>query len=189
VVIVDCDMRRPTCHNAVGVPNSPGLVQCLTGRIALQEAILAVPGVANLNVIPCGPIPPNPAEILSSPLAGELLIKLRTEFDYVLVDSPPLLSVADGRILATLTDAAVLVARAFETPYDIVRRARALLYSADARILGVALNGVDMRQDAYGGIPAAYRQGYGYAHGYGSNGDQAALGEDAAVGKRDELSL
>jgi capsular exopolysaccharide synthesis family protein len=171
VVIVDCDMRRPSCHRSLGVQNSPGFVQCLTGRVGLKEALLAVPGVANLSVIPCGPIPPNPAEILSSPLAGELLRKLREEFEYVLVDSPPLLSVADSRILATLTDAAVLVARAFETPYDIVRRARALLYSADARILGVALNGVDIRQDAYGSIHAAYRQGLGYAHGYGSNGD------------------
>src|SRR6516164_10836576 len=115
-------MRRPSCHRSLGVQNSPGFVQCLTGRVALEEAILAVPGVANLSVIPCGPIPPNPAEILSSPLAVELLRKLRVEFDYVLVDSPPLLSVADSRILATLTDAAVLVARAFETPYDIVRQ-------------------------------------------------------------------
>jgi len=171
VVIVDCDMRRPSCHRSLGVQNSPGFVQCLTGRVGLRDAILAVTGVANLSVIPCGPIPPNPAEILSSPLAGELLRKLRAEFDYVLVDSPPLLSVADSRILATLTDAAVLVARAFETPYDIVRRARALLYSADSRILGVALNGVDIRQDAYSGVHAAYRQGLGYAHGYGSNGD------------------
>jgi capsular exopolysaccharide synthesis family protein len=189
VVIVDCDMRRPTCHRSAGVPNSPGFVQCLTGRVALQETVLAVPGVANLSVIPCGPIPPNPAEILSSPVAGELLRKLRAEFDYVLVDSPPLLSVADGRILATLTDAAVLVAKAFATPYDIVRRARVLLYSADARILGVALNGVDVAQDAYGGVHAAYRQGLGYAYGYGSNGDRGALSEDAAAGKSDQLSL
>jgi polysaccharide biosynthesis transport protein len=188
VVIVDCDMRRPSCHRSLGVQNSPGFVQCLTGRVALREAILAVPGVANLSVIPCGPIPPNPAEILSSPLAGELLRKLRGEFDYVLVDSPPLLSVADSRILATVTDAAVLVARAFETPYDIVRRARALLYSADARILGVALNGVDISRDSYTGVHAAYRQGHGYGYGYGSNGDQGAVGEGVALSKGDQVS-
>jgi len=181
VVIVDCDMRRPSCHRSLGVQNSPGFVQCLTGRVALREAILAVPGIANLSVIPCGPIPPNPAEILSSPLAGELLTNLRAEFDYVLVDSPPLLSVADSRILATLTDAAVLVARAFETPYDIVRRARSLLYSADARILGVALNGVDIGQDSYTGVHAAYRQGHGYGYGYGSNGDHGASDESVAL--------
>jgi len=181
-------MRRPSCHRSLGVQNNPGFVQCLTGRVALREAILAVPGVENLSVIPCGPIPPNPAEILSSPLAGELLKKLRSEFDYVLVDSPPLLSVADSRILATLTDAAVLVARAFETPYDIVRRARALLYSANARLLGVALNGVGIRQDAYGGVHAAYRQGLGYAHGYGSNGDHGVVDDGVALGKGDRLS-
>ena len=103
-----------------------------------------------MNVIPCGPIPPNPAEVLSSPLAAELLRKLRTEFDYVLVDSPPLLSVADSRILATMTDAAVLVTRAFETPYDLVQRARSLLYGAGARVLGVALNDVDLTRDGFG---------------------------------------
>lgn len=161
VVIVDCDMRRPACHFSAGVKNSPGFVQCLTGHVDLAAAILPVPGVENLSVIPCGPIPPNPAEVLSSPLTGELLRKLRFQFEYVLVDSPPLLSVADSRILATLADAAVLVTRAFETPYDLVRRARTLLYSAGVRILGVALNDVDQRGEGYAGnLPLRY--GYGY---------------------------
>jgi capsular exopolysaccharide synthesis family protein len=165
VVIVDCDMRRPACHRSTGVKNNPGFVQCLTGHVELAEAVLAVPGVANLSVIPCGPIPPNPAEVLSSPLAGELLRRLRTEFEYVLVDSPPLLSVADSRILSTLTDAVVLVARAYATPYDVVRRARSLLYGAGARILGVALNDVDLRRDGYA---YSYYYRYGYGYGYGS---------------------
>jgi len=164
VLILDCDMRRPACHRATGVKNSPGFVQCLTGNVDLESAILPVPGVANLSVIPCGPIPPNPAEVLSSPVAAELLRALRAEFEYVLVDSPPLLSVADSRILSTLTDAVVLVVRAYETPYDVVRRARSLLYGAGARILGVALNDVDIHRDGYG--YSYYRYGYGY--GYGS---------------------
>ncbi len=165
VVIVDCDMRRPACHRSTGVKNSPGFVQCLTGHVDLADAILPVPGVENLSVIPCGPIPPNPAEVLSAPLAGELLHKLRSQFEYVLVDSPPLLSVADSRILATLTDAAVLVARAFETPYDLVRRARSLLYAAGARVLGVALNDVDLRREGYG-------PHFSYRYGYGAYGPQ-----------------
>jgi capsular exopolysaccharide synthesis family protein len=174
VVIVDCDMRRPACHRSTGVENGPGFVRCLTGHIDLAAAILPVPGVANLSVIPCGPIPPNPAEVLSSPLTGELLQRLREEFEYVLVDSPPLLSVTDSRILATLTDAVVLVARAFQTPCDAVRRARSLLYSAGARILGVALNDVDLRRVGfdyyyyrYGGY--GYGRGYGYGYGYESS--------------------
>ena len=159
VLIVDCDMRRPSCHRSTGVENKPGFVQCLTGQTGLGQAILPVPGVANLSVIPCGPIPPNPAEVLSSPLTGQLLRRLGAEFEYVLVDSPPILSVADSRILATLTDAVVLVARAHSTPYDVVRRARASLYGTGARILGVALNNVDIRKGGYG--PERYEYGYG----------------------------
>ncbi|HZO98776.1 MAG TPA: polysaccharide biosynthesis tyrosine autokinase [Terriglobia bacterium] len=159
VVIVDCDMRKPACHLTARVPNHPGFVKCLTGQIDLSEALLPVPGVPNLSLIPCGPIPPNPAEVLSSPITREMLQKLRSEFDYVLVDSPPVLSVADTRILATLTDAVVLVTRAHSTPYDVVRRARATLYGSGARILGVALNDVQMGNN--GKDPYYYGYGYG----------------------------
>ncbi len=178
VVIVDCDMRRPRCHRSTGVDNKPGFVRCLTGHVDLMDAILAVPGVPNLSVIPCGPIPPNPAEVLSSPLTAELLRQLRSEFEYVLVDSPPLLTVSDSRILATLTDAVVLVARAYSTPFDLVRRARGLLYNAGARVLGVALNSVDALKQGGSGY-GYYRYGYGYGYGYGqdSKEDSASQSE------------
>jgi capsular exopolysaccharide synthesis family protein len=165
VVIVDCDMRKPCCHRSTGVENKPGFVQCLTGHVTLADAILPVPGVPNLSVIPCGPVPPNPAEVLSSPVTAELLHELRSQFEYVLVDSPPLLSVSDSRILSTMTDAVVLVTKAYSTPYDVVRRARGLLYAAGARILGVALNSVDTHKGGYaygyGGGHYYYRYGYG----------------------------
>ena len=77
-------------------------MRCLTGHTELADAILPVPGVPNLSVIPCGPIPPNPAEVLSSPVTSELLRRLRAEFEYVLLDSPPLLTVSDARMLSTL---------------------------------------------------------------------------------------
>lgn len=180
VLIVDCDMRRPACHRSTGVENKPGFVQCLTGHVDLKDAILAVPGVPYLSVIPCGPIPPNPAEVLSSRMTGELLRKLRGQFEFVLVDSPPILSVADSRILATLTDAAILVTRAHSTPYDVVRRARSLLYGANARILGVALNDVDLRRDGYGYMSGNYGYGYGYGYGHGNgSGDQNSTGDPA----------
>jgi polysaccharide biosynthesis transport protein len=173
VVVVDCDMRRPACHRAAGVKNSPGFVQCLTGRVNLSEAILPVPGIPNLSMIPCGPVPPNPAEVLSSSLTTELLRRLRAEFEYVLVDSPPILSVADTRILATMTDAVVLVTKAYETPFEVVRRARSLLYGAGARILGVALNDVNIRKESYGGKYGYYQQyGYGYGSDYHANGPE-----------------
>jgi capsular exopolysaccharide synthesis family protein len=171
VVVVDCDMRRPSVHRGTAVENHPGFVQCLTGHVDVANAVVLVPGVENLSVIPCGPIPPNPAEVLSSPVCADLLHRLRGQFEYVLVDSPPLLSVADSRILATLVDAVVLVARAHSTPYDVVRRARTLLYGSGARILGVALNDLDVERDGSG-----YQQyQYGYGYGYGARpGDHDA---------------
>jgi capsular exopolysaccharide synthesis family protein len=171
VVIVDCDMRRPCCHRSTGVENRPGFVRCLTGHIDLADAILPVPGVPNLSVIPCGPIPPNPAEVLSSPVTVELLRRLRAEFEYVLLDSPPLLTVSDSRILSTLTDAVVLVTRAYSTPFDLVRRARGLLYNSGARILGVALNSVAVHKQGTSGY-GAYRYGYGYGYGYEPDSDE-----------------
>ena len=179
VVIVDCDMRRPACHHATGVENKPGFVQCLTGHVGLAEALIPVPAVSNLFVIPCGPIPPNPTEILSSPIATELLNRLRSEFEYVLIDSPPVLSVADSRVLATIVDAVVLVTRAFETPSNAVRQAKALLYGAGARILGIALNDVDLRRDGYT-YSRYYRYGYGYSYGYGYGYGYAQTPEDGA---------
>ncbi len=176
VVLVDCDMRKPACHRYAGVQNNPGFVQVLTGHAELKDAILPVPGVPNLSVIPCGPIPPNPAEILSSRLAGQLLRQLCNDFEYVLVDSPPLLSVADARILATLTDATVLVTRAFETPYDVVRHARSQLYSVGARVLGVALNDVDFQRNGYG--PHSY---YHYGYGYGADSSDQESQHDEAT--------
>ena len=191
VVIVDCDMRRPSCHRATGVENKPGFVQCLTGHVQLPQAILPVPGVENLSVIPCGPIPPNPAEILTSPVTAEMLQKLRADFEYVLVDSPPLLSVSDSRILSTITDAVVIVARAHDTPYGAVRRARDLLYGAGARVLGVALNAIDVRAGGYYSYDYYYRYGYrygyggyGYGYGYGSRPEDRSSKESEEQQKR-----
>jgi len=176
VVIVDCDMRRPTCHRSTGVENRPGFVRCLTGHVGLEDAILPVPGVPNLSVIPCGPIPPNPAEVLSAPVTLDLLRRLRSEFEYVLLDSPPLLTVSDSRILSTLTDAVVLVTRAYSTPFDLVRRARGLLYNAGARILGVALNNVNVHKQGGSGY-SLYRYGYGYGYGYEQDSSEESAGQ------------
>jgi Mrp family chromosome partitioning ATPase len=108
--------------------------------------------------------------VLSSTVTGELLRKLRREFEYVLVDSPPLLSVADSRILATMTDATVLVVLAYSSPYDIVLQAKNSLYKAGDRVLGVALNKVDFQRDGYG-YGYYYRYCYGYGNGNGDDPD------------------
>ncbi len=160
VVVVECDMRRPASHRSLGVGNKPGFVECLTGRVQLPDAIFSVPGVENLSLLPCGLIPTNPAGVLSSRLTAEMLRRLPTEFQYVLVDSPPLLSVADSRILSAMTDAVVLVVRAYRTPFPVVRRASSLLHGVGARILGAVLNDVDFRHDRY-----SYEYWYGHDDG------------------------
>lgn len=185
VVVVDCDMRRPACHRSTGVPNKPGFVQCLTGHVTLKEAVIPVPGVPDLSVIPCGPIPPNPAEILSSPVTLDMLRKLREQFDYVLIDSPPLMSVADSRILATAADAVVLVVRGYATPFDAARRAKAFLYGAGARVLGVALNDINVSRDGYA-YSYYYRYGYGYGgYGYGYGDDNSPTNPDDPHGSQE----
>ena len=166
VLVVDCDMRRPSLHKAAGVGKDPGIVQCLTGQLDVSKVIREVPGVANLYIIPCGPIPPNPAELLSSTAAGDLFRKLSSEFDFVLVDSPPLLSVTDSRILATQMDATVLVVRGNSTPRNAVRQARTLLSSANGRTLGVALNGLDVTRSGYGYHSYSGYSRYGDGRGY-----------------------
>ncbi len=149
-IVVDCDMRRPSVHKATGVKKEPGLAQYLTGQMDLNEVIKEVPDVPNMHVITCGPIPPNPAELLISSTLGELITRLSSEYEFVVVDSPPIVGVSDARILASQVDGVILVTRANETPREAVRDAKALLTSASGRVLGVSLNGVDLAQGGYG---------------------------------------
>jgi Mrp family chromosome partitioning ATPase len=119
----------------------------------------------NLSALPCGPRPPNPAELLSSPIVAPLLSELRSQYDYVILDSPPVLSVSDSRILSTLTDAVVFVVRAERTPFDLVRRARSLVIGSGARVLGVVLNDAEIQRSGQ------YRFTYLYGRGYMTEGE------------------
>ena len=149
-MVVDCDMRRPSIHKATGVKKEPGLAQYLTGQLDLNEVIKVVPDIPNMHVITCGPIPPNPAELLISSALGELLTRLSSEYEFVLMDSPPIVGVSDARILASQVDGVILVTLANKTPREAVRDAQALLASASGRVLGVSLNQVDLAQGGYG---------------------------------------
>ena len=177
IVLVDCDFRRPSVHKAVGVSKVPGFVQALTGQMDIGDVIREVPNVPNLYVIPCGLIPPNPAELLSSAAASELVQRLRSEFEFVVIDSPPLLSVADSRILATQVDGVVLVVKGHSTPREVVRDARTLLAGSNGRILGVTINDLDLAREGYGRY-GTYRYGYRYGQGYGYAQDDQDQAED-----------
>jgi capsular exopolysaccharide synthesis family protein len=142
VVLVDADLRHPRVHVALGVPNDVGLSNLLLGRAAFADVVqtLAEPPLA---VVPAGVATPNPAELLSSARIGMLFDRLRDQFDFVIVDTPPVLAVTDAVLLAHEADGVILVVKGDHTPRTLVRAARERLSIARARFLGVVVNDVN----------------------------------------------
>ncbi len=163
VLIIDADLRRPKAHKSFGVSSAQGLSTYLSSEIEVDELIHRLP-VPNLSLLPCGPIPPNPAELLSSQRMRDLLADLSSRYDHILIDSPPLISVTDPVILSTLVNGVVLVVHAGKTTRDVVRRARQELANVGARTIGVVLNNLDLRRDAEGDY---YRGRYYSSYGEG----------------------
>ena len=159
VVVVSCDLRRPRLGQFFALPEQPGLTTVLLGQQSLQEALQQVDGIQNLWVLGAGPIPPNPAELLSGPRSREIFASLKEKFDLVLVDSPPVLPVTDATVLSKYADGALLVVAAGRTRRTELQRTAEKLAQVDAQVVGVVFNQVT-RQTAYGG-------GYGYGYGYG----------------------
>jgi capsular exopolysaccharide synthesis family protein len=140
VLIVDCDFRRPIIHNIFGLLNTRGIVNVLAGECDPQETYQGP--LPNLKVLTVGAVPPNPAELLSSQRLSELLLTLREDFDYVLLDSSPTNLVSDPAILAAQSDGVLLTFDAQKTRKGDVRRAVHSLTTVGANILGTVLNNV-----------------------------------------------
>jgi polysaccharide biosynthesis transport protein len=156
VLLIDGDLRRPSVHRAFRIRDSLGVVSYLTGQPDWRPAVVktTLPG---LEVLVAGPVPPNPAELLSSDRMRKLIQEALEEYKFVVVDSPPLLNVADSRILATLVEGVVLVVKGGETPRELVRRAQACASEVGARLIGAVLNNVDMHREEY-----SYYRSYSY---------------------------
>ena len=149
VVLVDADLRRPSVFRHFGIdPDSPGLVEVLTGQRTLEEVEIK-DAALRITVLPSGKIPPNPAELLGSLEMASILDRLASRFDYVLIDSPPVLPVADSVILSRYVDGVVLVVKGGSTPKKVVYDAKARLQSVGARLLGAILNEVDITSGDY----------------------------------------
>jgi capsular exopolysaccharide synthesis family protein len=162
VLVVDSDMRRPRVGTLLKLQNGgTGLSTYLTGKYPLEEVITptSTPG---LYAIPCGPIPPNPAELLSSRLMQDLLVRAPQKFEYVILDSPPVLHVSDARILAARVEAAVLVVHGGVTPWETIRHAKQHLQQVNANIIGILLNNIDFSASRYDYYYRSYGRGYGY---------------------------
>jgi capsular exopolysaccharide synthesis family protein len=154
VLLIDADLRRPSVHGFLGVANSSGLVNYLTGNPDWRS-LLYRPGPAGLDVLLCGPVPPNPADLLSSEYMRNVIRGAEKEYKFVVLDSPPLLNLADSRILATLVDGVILVVGSGITPRELVHRAYASALDAGAHVLGAAINFTDTKMGYYS---SAYQQ-------------------------------
>ena len=164
VMILDCDMRRPKLHKVFGAARDQGVSNILVGSTDLDKAIFHT-HLPNLDIIPCGPIPPNPSEMLGSARMSTLLNKLRKQYAHILIDSPPSTAVTDAVVLSKSVDGVVLVIRAGDTVREIVKNGVAQLETVGAHILGAVLNGVDTGRDSY-----YYYQYYYYY--YGEDGEK-----------------
>jgi polysaccharide biosynthesis transport protein len=146
VILVDCDMRKPRVHTLAGVSKGKGLSTLLSAGGDLSEFIRPS-SVPYLSILPCGHIPPNPSELISSEKMRELLAILSDRFDYVILDSPPLVTVTDPIILSTLVDGVIVVTKSGKSKSEVLRRACHELSTVNAKILGVVLNDLDAKQE------------------------------------------
>ena len=167
VLVIDADMRRPRLHSVFGASNAEGLSTILSSDLEDQEIlkIIQYDKDSKLNLLPSGPIPPNPAELIGSEQMANLLKAMSNHFTHVVVDSPPIASFTDGVLVASMVDGVILVVNSGKSSRQVVRRSRQLLQDIGAKVFGVVLNNVNLRsQDNY-----YYYQSYYHRDNYRSD--------------------
>ncbi|HTZ72597.1 MAG TPA: polysaccharide biosynthesis tyrosine autokinase [Candidatus Aquilonibacter sp.] len=170
-LLVDCDLRKPGVRRALNLMCSrdAGLSSYLAGVCSLEDVTVPHPTITNLSALTTGPVPPSPADLLSSHRMRDGIAELRRRFKFIVVDSPPVMAATDAVIISALTDGVLLVVRSGQTPKEAFTRTRDLLAAVKGRLLGVVLNGVDSSAPDY---YYSYRY-YPYAYGYGYGEDVA----------------
>jgi capsular exopolysaccharide synthesis family protein len=165
VLIVDADLRRPRIHKIFGLKNNVGLCNHLVGETELSSLVqVALP---NLYVLPVGPLPPNPAELLGSAKMKQVIETLSQNFDYIIIDSPPVVSFADSLILSALVEGVIIVVKGGVTPREMAQRTKAHLQSVGAKILGVVVNQIKLQPHDYYYYSTYYSR---YYYGEGDKG-------------------
>ncbi len=149
VLLIDADLRRPSIHKTLGMGPRSGLSNVLTGSATVQQTITTSPILPNLFIMPAGTPPPNPAELLASSNMRDLILELREQFDHIVIDTPPTLSVTDAVVLSPRADATILVIRSGQTTKQALRRSRDILMQVNAHVAGVLLNAVDLTSPDY----------------------------------------
>ena len=148
VVLVDADMRRGSCHHRLRLKENPGLSNVLKGTTTAAQALQETP-VPGLSLISCGPPTRHPTELLGSRKMKDLLNELQEDFDFVLLDSPPVMAISDAAILAVLSDGVLLVLRGHQTSLAYAKKAADRLEVVHAPIMGVILNAVNLKDPDY----------------------------------------
>ncbi len=168
-LLVDTDMRRPRLHKSFGVDGAKGISSLIMGEVKHAAAIVPS-GVPNLDLLPCGPIPPSPVELLHGESFARVVAELSRDYDRIFFDSPPVAAVADALVLARSVDGVVLVVHAGKTSWHAAIDCKRRLLGVGANMLGVVLNNVDVDSRRYGG----YYRYYQYYHSpYGADADKA----------------
>jgi len=153
VLLIDCDLRKPSVHKLFGVNRTPGLIDYLIGNAKLNE-VLTVSKISNLSYISAGTIPPNPAEMLDSQEMRRFLKKMRDEYDLIILDSPPIIAVTDSEILTSMVDGTLLVVSSENTEIEMMERSVELIRRENTQFLGTVLNNF------------SYKSGYGSYYKY-----------------------
>ncbi|MCP4501013.1 MAG: polysaccharide biosynthesis tyrosine autokinase [Deltaproteobacteria bacterium] len=159
-ILVDCDMRRPRLHRTFGLNMDIGLSTAIVGEAKIEDAI-SHGATSEFDVLCCGPIPPNPSELLHTKRFSEVIEELKKRYDYVIFDAPPVGSVADPLVLGTQMDGTLLVLKSGKTKREIAMVAVQSLQNANICVYGAILNGVDTSSRKYGGYYDKYYRTYG----------------------------
>ena len=147
VILIDCDLRKPSLHKKFKVSNLIGLSDVMVGNADLYKAMHKCN--KNFALLTSGKIPPNPSEMLSSKVMEKLLEELKEAFDYIIIDTPPVQAVTDSQILSTKADGTILVVRAGKTKKESIKNAIDLLNKVNAHVIGTVLNGIDANRNKY----------------------------------------
>lgn len=147
VLLIDCDLRKPSLHKLFRISNNYGLSDLLLHRKTMED--VAVKYNEGLTVVPAGKIPPNPSEMLGSKAMGIFLDEMKKHFDYIIMDTPPIGAVTDSQVLSTKVDGTILVVKAGKTKKDIVMNSINAIKKVNGNIIGTVLNGVEQKDNKY----------------------------------------
>jgi len=182
VLIVDSDLRRPSMHRYMNVSNNIGLTNYLLGQVTIDEVIQTT-AIPSLHFIPSGKLPSSSMGILSSAKMKEFVAEMKSRYDYVFLDAPPIMGVSDASVLASMVDMCVLVVQYRKYPQMMTQRAKEMVTKVGGNLVGVVLNNINISQDSY----YYYYSGYYYDNYYKSRENEESAEDDTKSRKKTKL--